>query len=155
MNTDAAFWPGRYDHASSEVKLVTDGKSIFKVFSGVKAWNSLKKHFKQEFAPPGLNFDKFLQTVQGCVDKKYGRDGMDGTFSYRTLMVAGMHFMDSYNYDIARVKRCLIHYAAPNGKLYPFCTYNSGPVFRDKIEREFSTPLGEYRQSCGSGCGGC
>ncbi len=136
------------------------GKSIFKVFSGVKAWNALKKHFKPEFAPPGLNFDRFLQTVQGCVDKKYGRDGMDGTYSYRTLMVAGMHFMDSYNYDIARVKRCLIHYAAPNGKLYPFCTYNSGPVFRDKIEREFSTPLAEYNgevrpKGCGSGCGGC
>jgi uncharacterized radical SAM superfamily Fe-S cluster-containing enzyme len=132
------------------------GKSIFKVFSGVKAWNALKKHFKPEFAPPGLTFDKFLQTVQGCVDKKYGRDGMDGTFSYRTLMVAGMHFMDSYNYDIARVKRCLIHYAAPNGQLYPFCTYNSGPVFRDKIEREFSIPIADYKGEVRpKGCGGC
>jgi uncharacterized radical SAM superfamily Fe-S cluster-containing enzyme len=132
------------------------GKSIFKVFSGVKAWNSLKKHFKKEFAPPGLTFEKFLQTVQGCVDKKYGRDGMDGTFSYRTLMVAGMHFMDSYNYDIARVKRCLIHYAAPNGQLYPFCTYNSGPVFRDKIEREFSIPIADYKGEVRpKGCGGC
>lgn len=132
------------------------GKSIFKVFSGVKAWNSLRKHFKPQFAPPGLSFDKFLQTVQGCVDKKYGRDGMDGKFTYRTLMVAGMHFMDSYNYDIARVKRCLIHYAAPNGKLYPFCTYNSGPVFRDKIEREFSIPIAEYKGEVRPrGCGGC
>ena len=42
-------------------------------------------------------------------------------------MVAGMHFMDSYNYDVERVKRCVIHYAAPNGLLYPFCSYNSGP----------------------------
>ncbi len=138
------------------------GKSIFKVFSGVKAWNSLKKHFKPQFAPPGLDFQKFLQTLQGCVDKKYGRDGMDGTFSYRTLMVAGMHFMDSYNYDIARVKRCLIHYAAPNGKLYPFCTYNSGPVFRDRIEREYSIPIADYKGEvrpkpvgCGGSCGGC
>jgi uncharacterized radical SAM superfamily Fe-S cluster-containing enzyme len=132
------------------------GKSIFKVFSGVKAWNALRKHFKKEFAPPGLTFEKFLQTVQGCVDKKYGRDGMDGTFSYRTLMVAGMHFMDSYNYDIARLKRCLIHYAAPNGQLYPFCTYNSGPVFRDKIEREFSIPVEDYKGEVRpKGCGGC
>jgi uncharacterized radical SAM superfamily Fe-S cluster-containing enzyme len=136
------------------------GKSIFKVFSGVKAWSSLKRHFKKEFAPPGVDFDKFLQTVQGCVDKKYGRDGMDGKFTYRTLMVAGMHFMDSYNYDIARVKRCLIHYAAPNGKLYPFCTYNSGPVFRDKVEKEFSVPIADYKgevrpRACGSGCGSC
>lgn len=136
------------------------GKSIFKVFSGVKAWSSLKRHFKKEFAPPGVDFEKFLQTVQGCVDKDYGRNGMDGKFTYRTLMVAGMHFMDSYNYDIARVKRCLIHYAAPNGKLYPFCTYNSGPVFRDKVEKEFSVPIADYKgevrpKGCGSGCGGC
>jgi uncharacterized radical SAM superfamily Fe-S cluster-containing enzyme len=25
--------------------------------------------------------------------------------------------------------------------LYPFCTYNSGPCFREKIEKQFSTPL--------------
>jgi len=38
------------------------------------------------------------------------------------------------------VKRCCIHYAAPNGRIYPFCTYNSGPVFREKIERQFPSP---------------
>jgi len=70
--------------------------------------------------------------------------------------VAGMHFMDSYNYDIARVKRCLIHYAAPNGNLYPFCTYNSGPTFRDKIERQFSIPIADYKGEVRpKGCGGC
>ena len=74
-------------------------------------------------------------------NKKLGRDGMDGTFTYRTLLVAGMHFMDNYNYDIERVKRCVIHYAAPDGKLYPFCTYNSGPTYREKIEKQFSIPF--------------
>jgi hypothetical protein len=52
-----------------------------------------------------------------------------------------MHFMDAYNYDINRVKRCVIHYTAPNGLVYPFCTYNSGPCFREKIEKQFSVPL--------------
>ena len=56
-------------------------------------------------------------------------------------MLAGMHFMDSYNYDVERVKRCVIHYAAPNGLIYPFCAYNSGPVFREKIEKQFSIPI--------------
>jgi uncharacterized radical SAM superfamily Fe-S cluster-containing enzyme len=56
-------------------------------------------------------------------------------------MLAGMHFMDSYNYDVERVKRCVIHYAAPNGRIYPFCAYNSGPVYRERIEREFSIPF--------------
>ncbi len=130
-------------------------KSVFKVFTGVSAWNSLRKHFKAEFAPPGLTFNKFLQTLQGFTDKKFGREGMDGTFTYRTLMVAGMHFMDSYNYDVERVKRCVIHYAAPNGLLYPFCAYNSGPVFRDKIERQYSVSLESYEEKANSNGNGC
>jgi len=114
---------------------------LTKGWTGVKAWMSLKKHFKAEFAPPGLTFEKFIQTLQGFTDKKVGRDGMDGVYTYRTLLVAGMHFMDEYNYDIERVKRCLIHYAAPNGLLYPFCAYNAGPTFREKIEKKYSIPF--------------
>jgi len=112
-----------------------------KFFHKLDAWNTLRKHFKPEFAPPGLDFTRFLQTLQGFTDKKLGRDGMDGKFSYRTLLVSSMHFMDSYNYDIERVKRCVIHYSAPDGLIYPFCAYNSGPVFREKVERKYSVPL--------------
>jgi hypothetical protein len=35
----------------------------------------------------------------------------------------------------------VIHYSAPNGLIYPFCTYNSGPTFRERIERQFSFPF--------------
>jgi uncharacterized radical SAM superfamily Fe-S cluster-containing enzyme len=125
-------------------------RSRIKFFSKINAWSKLKKHFKAEFAPPGLTFNRWVQTIQGCVDKKYGRNGMDGTYSYRTLMVAGMHFMDAYNYDVERVKRCVIHYAAPNGLIYPFCAYNSGPVFREKIEKKYSVP---FARSNGNGNG--
>jgi uncharacterized radical SAM superfamily Fe-S cluster-containing enzyme len=116
-------------------------KAIFKLYTKMRVWNSLKKHFHEDCAPRGLTFTKFLQTLQGLTDKKLGRDGKDGTYTYRTLLVAGMHFQDLYNYDIERAKRCVIHYTAPNGQLYPFCTYNSGPEFREKIEREFSVPV--------------
>jgi len=114
---------------------------IFKYWTGLKAWNSFQKHFHAERAPRGLTFQKFIQTLQGMTDKKLGRNGMDGTFTYHTFMLAGMHFMDQYNYDVNRVKRCLIHYAAPNGLLYPFCAYNSGPTFREKIEKKYSVPF--------------
>jgi uncharacterized radical SAM superfamily Fe-S cluster-containing enzyme len=120
----------------------TEGANfLMKSWSGLKAWQSLKKHFHPEFAPPGLSFDKFLQTLQGFTDKSKGRNGLDGVYTYRTLLVAGMHFMDHYNYDVERVRRCLIHYAAPNGLLYPFCAYNSGPTFREKIEKKYSIPF--------------
>jgi len=112
-----------------------------KLFSKINAWKKLRRHFKSEFAPPGLTFERFLQTLQGMTDHRYGRGQGDGSFTYKTLLVAGMHFMDAYNYDIERVKRCVIHYPAPNGKVYPFCIYNSGPCVREKIEREFSTPF--------------
>jgi uncharacterized radical SAM superfamily Fe-S cluster-containing enzyme len=111
------------------------------LWSKIKVWNSLQRHFKKEFAPPGLDFNKFIQTLQGMTDKKLGRNGMDGTFTYRTILVSAMHFMDSYNYDVERVKRCVIHYAAPNGLLYPFCAYNSGPCFREPIEKKYSIPF--------------
>jgi 7,8-dihydro-6-hydroxymethylpterin dimethyltransferase len=127
-------------------------KSFFKFYHQISAWNSLKKHFKEEFAPPGLTFTKFLQTLQGMTNKKLGRNGMDGTYTYRTLLVAGMHFMDRYNYDVERVKRCVIHYAAPDGKLYPFCTYNSGPTYREKIEKQFSVPWDPKTQTVKINC---
>ncbi len=121
-------------------------KATFKFYSKLKVWGSLKRHFHEEFAPPGLTFDKFINTLQGFTDKSVGRNGLDGKVTYRTLLVAGMHFMDSYNYDTSRVKRCLIHYAAPNGLIYPFCAYNSGPVFREKIEKKYSIPFEQQRE---------
>jgi len=112
-----------------------------KLFTKINAWQKLRKRFKPEFAPPGLTFERFLQTLQGMTDHSYGRGKGDGSFTYKTLLVAGMHFMDAYNYDIERVKRCVIHYPTPGGTVYPFCTYNSGPCFREKVEKQFSTPF--------------
>jgi len=117
------------------------GAAKIKMFTKINAWQKLRKHYRAEFAPPGLSFERFLQTLQGMTDHSHGRGQGDGTFTYKTLLVAGMHFMDAYNYDIERVKRCVIHYSAPNGMVYPFCTYNSGPCFREKVEREFSVPF--------------
>jgi hypothetical protein len=138
------------------------GKRRVQFYTKLEAWNSLRKFFHEDKAPEGLNFTKFLQTLQGFTDKSYGRGESEKQgFTYRTLLVAGMHFMDSYNYDVERVKRCVIHYAAPNGKVYPFCAYNSGPVFRERIEKEFSVPFEQQeemrrltmkgKKACGSG----
>jgi hypothetical protein len=57
-------------------------------------------------------------------------------FHWNALFIGTMHFMDCYNYDVERVQRCCIHYATPDGKLIPFCTYNSGPVYREKVWKE-------------------
>jgi uncharacterized radical SAM superfamily Fe-S cluster-containing enzyme len=54
----------------------------------------------------------------------------------RPILLASMHFQDVYNYELDRVRRCVVHYAAPDGRLYPFCTYNSGPNFRKHVEQQ-------------------
>jgi len=115
-------------------------KSRFQSFARIKAFNSIKKHFKEDKAPKGLTFSTFVNTLQGLMDKRIGRNKEGVEKTYRTLLVAGMHFMDAYNYDVDRVRRCVVHYAAPNGKLYPFCTYNSGPTYRNMIESTFCRP---------------
>jgi uncharacterized radical SAM superfamily Fe-S cluster-containing enzyme len=127
--------------------------SKHRTYTRVKALSYLKKYFDQSSAPEGLTFMGFLQTLDGLMDKKHGRGAKDGTYTYKTLMVAGMHFMDCYNYQVERVKRCVIHYSAPDGKMYPFCSYNSGPVYRDRVEKNHSIPLEEWkrRQREGSG----
>ncbi len=61
-------------------------------------------------------------------------------FHWNALFIGTMHFMDRYNYDLERVNRCCIHYATPEGKLIPFCTYNSGPVYREQVWKKFAQP---------------
>jgi uncharacterized radical SAM superfamily Fe-S cluster-containing enzyme len=95
-----------------------------------------KSIFRPDQAPPGLDVKKFIASLEGLVDKNKGR-GTTGAANYRTLMAAGMHFQDRYNYDVERVKRCVIPYATPAG-MFPFCTYNGGPTYRSFIEKQFA-----------------
>lgn len=105
------------------------------VLSKARALQALKRHFHPDRAPEGLSFFRFLQTLDGFADKKYSWDDGYRGHTYKTFYVLGMHFMDAYNYDLERVSRCGVHYSAPDGKIYPFCTYNSGPTFRNRVER--------------------
>ena len=59
-------------------------------------------------------------------------------FHKDALFIGTMHFMDRFNYDLERVCRCCIHYATPDGRLIPFCTYNSGPVYREHVWKEYA-----------------
>jgi uncharacterized radical SAM superfamily Fe-S cluster-containing enzyme len=52
-----------------------------------------------------------------------------------------MHFMDPFNFDQDRVRRCVIHYAVPDGRVIPFCSMNA--IYREDIEKKFSKPLTE------------
>ncbi len=52
---------------------------------------------------------------------------------YKMVLLSSMHFMDVHNFDCDRVSRCVIHYAVPDGRLIPFCSYNN-LGYREAIE---------------------
>ncbi|NOZ82475.1 MAG: radical SAM protein [Euryarchaeota archaeon] len=60
-------------------------------------------------------------------------------FHHSSLFIGMMHFMDLYNYDIARVKRCAIHYVTPDLKAIPFCAFNVLPEhYRESMQRSYA-----------------
>ena len=89
-------------------------------------------HHKQNYLIFKIIFEKDKKSV--------------GKFTWKTLMIGAMHFQDAYNYDIERVKRCVIHYATPDDRIIPFCAYNGGPTFREEVEKNFSVPLKEWKK---------
>ena len=109
-------------------------RTRIKALSKLRALRALNRYFHPDRAPEGLTFLRFLQTLDGFADKKYAWDARYRGYTYKTFYLAGMHFMDAYNYDLERVARCGVHYSAPDGKIYPFCSYNSGPTYRKRVE---------------------
>jgi uncharacterized radical SAM superfamily Fe-S cluster-containing enzyme len=119
--------------------------SRFKRLTQIGAFLKLQKFYDRSKAPQETDFMNFLKSVDGMVDKDIGRKGNTD----KMLLVAGMHFMDGYNYELERVRRCVIHYATPAGRVIPFCAYNGGFTHRTTIENQFSVPVEEYRQRRG------
>jgi hypothetical protein len=69
---------------------------------------------------------------------------------HKSLFIGLMHFQDLYNWDIERVKRCTIHYATPDERIIPFCTFNVIPEwYRDKIQKEYGMPITEWEKRTG------
>lgn len=119
------------------------------LIGGARALGILKRHFNAKKAPTGLTFKRLLGVMDGYKNTERGRrPDAEKTFSYNTIFVAGMHFQDKYNYDTERVRRCVIHQSAPDGKMYPFCSYNSGPYYREKVEEKMqNTKIPDYKEN--------
>jgi len=106
----------------------------------IRAMRMFKRHFNAGAAPPGLTVRRFVRSLQGLVDKNVGR-GEGEKLTYKTLLCAGMHFQDRYNFDVERVKRCIILYSTPAG-VFPFCTWNCGPEYGTIIKRLHASGAG-------------
>ncbi len=73
---------------------------------------------------PGLLKELFVGFVKS-------RDYLDlSNLHFNLLFIGSMHFMDPYNFDFARLRKCVIHYGLPDGRIVPFCSYNN--IHRNK-----------------------
>jgi uncharacterized radical SAM superfamily Fe-S cluster-containing enzyme len=95
---------------------------------------NLPKMVHPSRSPKDLDITKILLNVFAKGDYE-----ALGDFSKDAMLISCMHFMDPFNFDEDRVKKCVIHYATPDGRIIPFCTMNS--MYRESVEKEFSRPL--------------
>ena len=134
------------DKFSRELNKISDKmeNARFKKLYAMKLIKLLNSCVDESKMPEGMTKKSFINLVSGVM----GSDSKKAlaNFSWKMMLVAGMHFQDSYNYDIERVRRCGVHYITPDCRLYPFCAYNSGPEFRREIEAKFSIPLEEWKK---------
>ena len=94
----------------------------------------MPKFVHRKKAPKNLDIVKILLNVL----TKRSYDAL-GEFSKDSMLISCMHFMDPFNFDEDRVKKCVIHYATPDGRIIPFCTMNS--MYRESVEQDFAKPL--------------
>ncbi|HDP96072.1 MAG TPA: radical SAM protein [Euryarchaeota archaeon] len=118
-----------------------------KLMTKMKALKLLRKYIHKEGMPRGMSRTKFLKMLTAVFSDESKK--ALASFSWNMLFIGGMHFQDAYNYDVDRVMRCCIHYTTPDGRIIPFCAYNSGPVYREEIEKKFSVSLEQWRREKG------
>lgn len=99
-------------------------------------YNVLRKHYLGGALPAGFAFSDFVGALSPTLAR--GASVLGKKRRWRFLIILSMHFQDAYNFNLDRVRRCNVHYAAPDGRIYPFCTYNAGPTYRARIERRFA-----------------
>ena len=93
---------------------------------------NILKLVDKEKAPKNVNIKNFINFI---VDILRGSYTSLAKLHHNLLMISCMHFMDPYNFDIKRCERCCIHYVIPDGRVIPFCTFNTihRPLLMKKI----------------------
>ncbi len=115
--------------------------------AGAQLMHSVAKYFDFSKAPEGINEKNVVKVISGIFTE--GSKDAVGRFAWRALYIGNMHFQDAYDYDIQRLMRCDIHYSVPDGRIIPFCSYNSGPIYRTEVEQKFSIPVGDFQKQKG------
>ncbi len=114
------------------------GKTLSKIKRMMRLISILPKHIDMGKTPKSVDVKKLILNVITKGTREAIRE-----FNRHMLFVGAMHFMDLYNMDLERIKRCGIHYATPDGRIIPFCTYNT--IYRTEVERKFATAFVDFQ----------
>ncbi|HLF06404.1 MAG TPA: radical SAM protein, partial [Thermoplasmata archaeon] len=132
--------PGLYEEALNIAQEMRGVNHLQKMRVAIRTMKLLK-YIEKDRMPKGMNLRSIIKDVLIMGNKEGMRK-----LHWKVLFLGAMHFMDRYNYDIERVKRCIVHYSSPDGRLIPFCAYNTGPTFRHEVEAKFAMSFDEYRE---------
>ena len=80
----------------------------------------LPKFIDESKTPDGLVFTRLFLSIL----KSGTREALT-EFHNNTLFLGTMFFQDLYNIDLERLQRCGVHYVLPDGRIIPFCSYNT------------------------------
>jgi uncharacterized radical SAM superfamily Fe-S cluster-containing enzyme len=119
----------------------------FKKLKGFKLLRLVDECIIEKELPGSMTKKKFKKFMKSIMSDKSKETLAE--FSWKMMMLGGMHFQDNYNYDVERVRRCGVHYATPDMHVIPFCAYNGGPEYRAEVERKFSVPIEEWKAKHG------
>jgi uncharacterized radical SAM superfamily Fe-S cluster-containing enzyme len=119
-------------------------KAAFKKLYVMKLLKLLDSSIIEENLPGGMSKKQFKKMMTSIMSKR-SKTAL-ASFSWKMMFFGGMHFQDSFNYDVERLRRCGVHYITPDCQVIPFCAYNGGPEYRAEIEKKFSVPLDEWKK---------
>jgi len=124
------------DKSAGDIK---NGGLTGKAKTLARATMDLPRTINRSESPKSVDIKGILTSV--FKDRSYSSLG---DFHHKTLLISCMHFMDPWNFDEDRVKRCVIHYAVPDGRIIPFCTMNS--IHRQAVEKKLGVPIKEWKE---------
>jgi len=111
----------------------------------VKVLFNLGKFINEKKQPTGMNLKRMLFEIM--VKHNYSSVGQ---WHLRSMFLGMMHFMDKYNHDEERLRRCDIHYLTPDMRIIPFCSFNVIPEwYRDRIQAQYGIPIEEWERRTG------
>ena len=129
---------GLLEYLEEKADELKAGKNKYIVIAKVLA--KIGSFIDRSRQPKGLALSKLL--FNALVKNDYSSLG---AFHHKSMFLGMMHFMDKYNHDEERLRRCDIHYLSPDLRIIPFCAFNVIPEwYRDAIQPKYGIPIEQW-----------